>query len=203
MTIGKEVLYMNFPKLFIFDMDGLIFDTEKFAYKVWKITGEKFGFQMTEEQFNQLRGMTEEDIIKRVQEFFNGNEEVPIWRRFMKTTRNQLIDEIQTVYKMVGLDSLLDFLKRKGIKLALASSNDKKTIQKYLKFENMEDVFDYIVSGEDVEKGKPHPDIFLKVCNDLSVPAKEAIVLEDSKNGVKAAIDGGISVFWVYEKKMQ
>jgi beta-phosphoglucomutase-like phosphatase (HAD superfamily) len=88
-------------------------------------------------------------------------------------------------------------LKENNILIAVASSSDKAVIERYLKLESLEGLFDAIISGDMVAHGKPNPEVFLKACEELKVSPKDAVVLEDSVVGVKASKNAGIDVFLI------
>lgn len=93
---------------------------------------------------------------------------------------------------MEGVTELLDILDERKIKKCVASSSSLETIQRYLTMTNLKDRFDFYMSGDEVERGKPHPDIFLEACQRADESPEVAIVLEDSPNGLRAAYRAGI-----------
>ena len=101
------------------------------------------------------------------------------------------------VYKKKGLLELLEFLKKNNFIIALASSTSREKIEYYCKIEDMPNVFDIIVAGDEVHTGKPNPEIFLKACEKANVLPEHALVLEDSIVGIKAALKGNITPFLI------
>ncbi|MBE6081920.1 MULTISPECIES: HAD family hydrolase [Tissierellales] len=183
--------------LTIFDMDGLMFDTERISYEAWKVAAEKYKFEISSETYEGLICKTEEDLLKELRYIYGEAAPINEWRNYMKKVRGEIIDKNKTVRKKKGLDSLINFLRNKDIKIAVASSSYRKTVEKYLKLENLTDHIDIIVSGDEVLNGKPNPEILLKACSKANVDTSKALVLEDSLPGIKAAKNAGINVFLV------
>lgn len=96
-----------------------------------------------------------------------------------------------------GLYELLDFLKKNKIKIALATSSSRAVANKYLELAGIDSYFNAKVFGDEVSKGKPDPEIFLKALAKLQLTCDESIVLEDSKNGINAALSAGIRPLWI------
>ena len=190
---------MRFPSLVIFDMDGLMFDTEELAGIAWEKAGKHFGFEIDRSITAQFVGMKNESIIKSMIDIYG--EEAPVleWRKFMKARKHELEDELmyKESFKKKGLISLLDYLKSEKILIAVASSSEKNIIDKFLKVSDTSKYIDYIVSGDEVVNGKPDPEVFLTACKKADVSPDEAIVLEDSPAGINAAKSAEIPCFWV------
>ncbi|MGB7606642.1 MAG: HAD family phosphatase [Lutisporaceae bacterium] len=180
----------------IFDMDGLMFDTEKMAFEGWKQAGKSAGFDITDEIILASIGRTKVDTEKIMKQHFG--EAFPYTE-----LRNQRVIYSQNYIKSngmpikLGLLKLLDFLNEKGIKTAVATSSDRIRTEENLKCCNILDKFDNIVCGEEVERGKPEPDIFLLAAKKLGFRPAECIVLEDSENGIKAAYKAGMRTIMI------
>ncbi|MGX7031449.1 HAD family hydrolase [Vagococcus zengguangii] len=183
--------------LIIFDMDGLIFDTGRLAYASYLDAAKKFDFELKPEVYYYLTGRTEEDIRIEMKNIYNRSDEVELWRDYINQTKEEILLKEKRVYKKRGLIELLSYLKNNNYLIALASSASRQKIDYYFELEELsQQLFDTIVSGDDVVKGKPEPEIFLKACEILDVSPGNAIVLEDSTEGLKAANRAGI--FSVY-----
>lgn len=186
---------MNFPKAVIFDMDGLMFDTENITSKAWKEVARKENFYINDEIIQNFVGLTNKDIIKKMQVFYDLDDPIVYWRKQVLVSKKKLLQE-RTSYETFlkkGLLSLLEYLHKKGIKLAVASSSDKKDIDYLLKRTSISSFFLTVVSGEEVLYGKPHPEIFLKASEKLDVDAVDSWVLEDSPSGIEAAVSSGMT----------
>lgn len=180
------------PKLVIFDMDGLMFETGRLAYSAYLQSAERYNYEMIHDVYYYLTGRTESSIIERMKELYGENNDVFAWRKEMVKNKAIVLEKQKRVYKKKGLLELLSYLKGHHIKYALASSTKRDIIEQYLIYEGMEDYFAYIVSGDEVKNGKPNPEIFLKACDKAHVKKEYAMVLEDSMVGIKAANSAGI-----------
>jgi HAD superfamily hydrolase (TIGR01509 family) len=173
-------------KLVIFDMDGLLFDTEWPSFQALKEAVERRGFTFTIENYKQLIGLAHGKSMEVMQQMYGGKlpyEEIMI--DYRKRFKEILANDGVGIKR--GAIKLLDALDQRGIKKCIASSSARETIASYLKLTGLEDRFDFYISGNEVKKGKPHPDIFLEACKIAGEPVESALVLEDSLNGLKAA----------------
>jgi HAD superfamily hydrolase (TIGR01509 family) len=178
-------------KLVIFDMDGLLFDTEKPSFRALKEASEKRGFNFTLEHYKQVMGMPHGKSREALEKMFEGkfSYEVMIGE-YRERFKKILADE--GIGVKPGVKQLLDAIDERGMKKCIASSSARETIAAYLKQTGLEDRFDFYISGNEVKNGKPYPDIFLEACKIAGEPVESAIVLEDSLNGLKAACAAGI-----------
>jgi len=178
-------------KLVIFDMDGLLFDTERIAYRVFKDTMAKYNYNFTMDIYKNMIGLRPEDDEILLKEIYG--EDIPLGKIKKEYSQNfnQVINT-EGVPVKAGALQLLDELDRQKIKRCIASSSPRSAIEKYVKINNLQGRFDFFLSGEEVAEGKPHPDIFLKACSLAGVKTEEAIVLEDSFNGFLSAYRANI-----------
>lgn len=178
-------------KTIIFDMDGLMFDTEKLWLKCFKETGKEMGYNLSFELHDKTIGANKnimEKILK--EELGNGFPFEEFYDKYIDLMTKTINKE--GVKPKKGLIELLDYLNNNNYILAIASSTKKETIKKHLEKNNIEGkIFKVIVSGENITNGKPAPDIFIETCKKLSINPNEVIVLEDSNNGIKAAYTAG------------
>ncbi|MFR3731372.1 MAG: HAD family hydrolase [Enterococcus sp.] len=114
-----------------------------------------------------------------------------------ESSERSVLAEEKRVFKKPGLLDLLEALKKQDCLIAVASSSSKEKIKAYFEMEQMPDWFDTVVSGDQVRKGKPDPEIFLTACQHLGVKPEEALVLEDSLAGIKAAKQAEIPAFLI------
>lgn len=187
-------------QLVIFDMDGLMFDTERINFESWMQVARKYGFDFDEPLHSSFIGIRENDIHTYLETIYGVESDIASWRKEVKQTQADYIRTNQTVHMKKGLLDLLDFLDEQGIQKAVASSSSLEMINYYLTLENLTHRFDFVVSGEQVENGKPAPDIFLYACEKAGVSPTEAMVLEDSRNGLKAAKAAGIQNVFVPDR---
>ena len=188
-------------KAVIFDMDGVIFDTERVYLEIWKSVFEKYGYKMTKELYITVMGTGRKNVIKTFLENFG--DDLPIEKMYEEKD-NQLfyIIENQGIPLKKGVKELFSMLKEKNYKIALATSAKRERVEKQIKDKWLKESFDAIVCGDDVEKGKPSPDIFLKAAKEIDVEPENCFVVEDSPAGIKAAFSGGMKGIHVEDLKV-
>lgn len=183
-------------KAVIFDMDGLMVDTEPVGNMICVESNKKFGYVITENMLFDLIGRNVQSAKLYFKEVFGDDYPYDEIRKENARLRKEYYKTHKIEVKP-GLYQLLDYLKNSGIKMAVASSTVSETVLKNLKDIHVEHYFDCIIGGEQIENGKPAPDIFLKALELLDVKNNEAVVLEDSKNGILASFDAGIPVICI------
>ena len=185
----------------IFDLDGLLADTEIISLKVYQELLENFGIPFTEETYSrEYSGHREEENVQR----FLDTYDLP-WN-FDQTLEKVYELEARILAKGVnlkkGAKNLLAFLQREGIPIALATSSVESRARMILDSNGILSLFDHLVFAKDVKRSKPYPDIFLKACSDLNVLPENCLVLEDSEAGIEAASRAGIPVICIPDLKM-
>lgn len=188
---------MEKPELVIFDMDGLMFDTGQIAYRAYLEGAKHFDFTVNQSVYYYLTGRRDPEIREGMKELYGKDAPISEWRDKIILIREKILSDEKRVYKKKGLLELLEFLKKNHYKTALASSSSREKIEYYFKIEDMPDVFDVIVAGDEIHTGKPNPEIFLKACEKANVIPEHALVLEDSVVGIEAALQGNIRPFLV------
>lgn len=174
-------------KLVIFDMDGLMFDTERVNCQAFHQVVRRMGYEPTMQQYLQLIGLSKKDTVEAYRRFYGAKTDAEqIYYEVGKEAKQ--IRDIEGVPVKDGLYGLLDVLEAFGIEKAVASSSSKDVIEHCLKDSHIFNRMQYIISAQQVSRGKPFPDIFLQVCEQAGCQPEEAVVLEDSVNGLKAAI---------------
>jgi len=176
---------MYLPEAIIFDLDGLMFDTELLGLDAWLYTGKKMNLNITKGLALKTIGVswvkTKEMFFIELGEFDFENARM-IWQEYI----NNYIEKNGVPVKP-GLLELLSFLEENKIKRAIATSSLYESVMFYLIKAGIGERFGAIVTGEMVAHGKPAPDIFLRAAELLKVNPRECIVLEDSIYGIKAA----------------
>ena len=180
----------------IFDMDGTLLDTQKIYMPAWKWAGEIQGFSDMDKTALLMCGTNEVGSTKYLKDHFPTLDIVKF-----KADAEDYVNENLTIRYKEGVKETLDFLKEKGIKLGLASGTSREKAIKRLNFVNALDYFDVTVCGNEVENGKPAPDIFLKAANLLGAKPEECIVFEDSDNGIKSGYNAGMKVIGIPDVK--
>lgn len=174
----------------IFDMDGLMFDTEQLSSIFWKQTGEQFGMEIPVEFVNSFRGRNPAAIKRAFLEKYGEDLDYGSFIELRMRLQYDYVREIGVPIKK-GLIELLNYLKEKGIRTAVATSTERKLAGTMLERAKVREYFDAFVFGDMVEKSKPHPDVFVKAAEEIGVPIGECLVLEDSIAGVKAGKAAG------------
>lgn len=180
-------------KLVIFDMDGLMFATEQVNYRAFTEIVKEEGYEPTFEQFTGFLGMNARDIQKKYYSYYGENVDAEGIYKKVGQRAKQIIRK-EGVPEKAGLRQLLKVVKEKELLAAVASGSDTEVIKEYLERTGLTPYFDMVLSSKEVKRGKPYPDIFLEICQQLNVKTEETLVLEDSANGVQAALAGNFSV---------
>lgn len=174
----------------LFDMDGLVLDTEKLYCRFWMEAANALGYPMTMEQALGMRSLNRGLGEAKLKSYFG--EQVSY--EAVRNKRMELMDayiEKEGVQTKPGICELLQFLEEKKIKTAIATSSPIERTIKYLTSVGLENRFDKLISGYMVEKGKPEPDIYLYAARELGLQPENCLVLEDSPTGILAAYRAG------------
>lgn len=174
----------------IFDMDGLMIDSEKIVYESWQSVMDNLGYKYNLEIFKKTIGLKAEETEKLYHKIYGEKFDYPpkrdkVRQMFLDTT------EKYGVPVKKGLVTLINFLKANNITLAVATSTSKPTAEKTLKRAKLYDYFDEFVFGSDVKNSKPHPEAFLTASKRLMLAPSECVAFEDSINGIKSANAAG------------
>ena len=184
-------------KAVLFDMDGLMVDTESLSTEAFINSAKAQGYNMNKEETLKVLGFTKANIYQFWIDYFQGTN----------VDGKKLVDDhyeyIENVLYTVGpekmpyVEELLKYLRENNYKIAVASSSDTADIKNNLEKTKLEKYIDEIASGAEVENGKPAPDVFLLAAERLDVDPKDCLILEDSKAGIKAGKASGAMVFMV------
>jgi len=182
-------------RLIIFDMDGLMFDTEPLYYKANQKTADRIGLPFDYAFYEKYIGASEKDFFNAMYQSFD-KEKV---ERFITDSTADLKDVLFAAppVKKKGLVDLLDYLKSNEYKMVVASSSEREVVKALLVSAEVSDYFDGVVGGDDVTHSKPHPEIFIKASTLAGENLSNVLVLEDSVNGIKAANAAGFPVVMV------
>lgn len=179
-------------KAVIFDMDGLMLDSEKETFIAFQEVLVQYNETMDLEFYKTMLGKPERDNVSKLQERYPSLDILKLFKETYKHLEIKFSEECIPLKK--GLIDLLQFLKENNIKTMIATSSLRVRLNRIIKQANIEKYFNDTISGDEVTFGKPNPEIFLTACSRLGVDPTEAIVLEDSMAGITAAYDGGIPV---------
>ena len=182
---------MNAINAVVFDMDGVIFDSEKLVVECWVETANRYGVVGVEKMCKECLGLNRLAAKEKFLKHYGQDFPYDSYKQEMSDLYHKRAREGALVMKP-GVVELLTFLKENDIKIALASSTRKQVVTWELTYAGIIDYFDEIVCGDMVSKSKPDPEIFLKACELLEVEPHEAFAIEDSYNGIRAAYAGGL-----------
>jgi beta-phosphoglucomutase len=187
-------------KACLFDLDGVLVDTAIYHFQAWKMLGENFNYQLTEEQNEQLKGVSRVESLNRILDwaaYSATDEQKEAWLKEKNDNYLQLISNMNPSEILPGVVDFLGQIKADGYKIALGSAS--KNAEIILEKTGLMPWFDLIIDGNKVSKSKPDPEVFLKGAEGLGFSPAECIVFEDAQAGVEAAINGGMKVIGIGE----
>ncbi|HEU4495631.1 MAG TPA: HAD family hydrolase [Flavobacterium sp.] len=179
-------------KTVIFDMDGVIVDTEPVHRYAYFHHFDELDIAVSDEMFASFTGNSTRNVFQKLKEIFNLEHEVESLIQRKRNIFNDAFDTKKDLHLLDGVENLIKDLHQNGLQLIVASSASKVTIDRVFKRFQLHRYFSDIVSGEDFPKSKPHPAIFEHAASLSAAPKKECIVIEDSANGIEAAVAAGI-----------
>lgn len=186
-------------KLVIFDMDGLMIDSEKVTYSFYDEVMHERGYPFSLEMYKNFLGKNRVKVMRLLIEYYGESFPVQeIWDDIHLRVQNALK---QHVPLKKGLIELLTYLKEHDYKIMVATSSDRWRVNEIFSSAKIESYFDDVICGNEVSKGKPDPEIFLTACKKAKVSPQEALVLEDSESGILAAYAGTIDVICIPDMK--
>lgn len=187
-------------KAIIFDMDGLMIDSERVTFECYQERLKDMNLTMDEEFYKTLLGKPIKGIYQRFYDVY-GND-FPI-ENVIQDVHQLMAERFETegVPVKKGLVELLHYLKDNNYKTIVATSSNRDRVDKILAQAKITEFFDDSICGDEVTKGKPNPEVFLKSCQKLGVNVDEVIVLEDSEAGIQASYDANIKVICIPDMK--
>lgn len=186
MKIGKHEI-----KLIIFDMDGLMFDTERLIYRIQKELGRKYNYEISESIFKKTIGLNSKKTGHIYKKYFgDGFPHEEILNEQRRIERDYILSKGAPIKE--GLYELLDYIKSIKLKTALVTSSERIKMELLLDQSDTKRYFDVITCGDEITSGKPDPEIFLKTAQKINCLPENCMVLEDSENGIIAAYKAGM-----------
>ncbi len=178
-------------KAVIFDLDGIIIDSEPWQKKAFDRTLKPYGINLTEEEFAKLIGIRTYENFVYLKQKYN----LPLSPEELTGIKNKYYNEIlrKEIVPREGLIELLDYLFPKYM-LSIASGSIRNDVMTVLRLLNIERYFKLVLTGDEIKNGKPDPEIFIKTSEKLGVSSELCIVIEDSENGVNSAKEAGMAV---------
>lgn len=174
----------------IFDMDGVLVDSEKLYMRFWREACAAYGFELTKEMALSLRSNSPEAAIPKFFAWFGEKADYHEIRGLRRKLMAEYIDA-NGVNLKDGAAEILDFLKGKEIKTALATASPVKRAMHYLSPYGLFEKFDAVISGADIARSKPAPDIYLAAAKALALPPERCMAVEDSPSGILSAKTAG------------
>ena len=170
----------------IFDLDGVIIDSQPIYFKVEKELFKELNLKISEKEHHSFVGVSMQDMWKVLKQKKKKKKSVEL---LVKNHKNRMLNYFRTkpLKAIANVEKLIKYFYKNHYKLALASSSARELIEIILRSLNLKSYFPIITSGEEFENGKPAPDIFLKTVNLLNCENDRCVVIEDSSNGVLAA----------------
>ncbi len=190
-------------KACLFDLDGVLVDTAIYHYQAWKRLANAMGFDFTEEQNEQLKGVSRVESLEKILTWGNITKTTAEKAELAAQKNNWYVEMITKMTPDEVLPGTLVFLtaiKEAGYKLALGSASKNSAL--ILERTNLAHFFDEIVDGNRVTKSKPDPEVFIKGAELLNVPVKQCVVFEDAVAGIEAAKAGGMKAIGIGKKSI-
>lgn len=180
----------------VFDMDGLMFDTEALIQRTWDIVGPRIGYGKMSHNIYHTLGMNAARRKRYFQDTYG--EDFP-FETFTDNYRKEyyLYIEEKGVPIKKGLFEVLEWMKANELKLALATGSSEASATALLKKAGCYEYFDYRIYGNMITKSKPDPEIYIKACEGLGIPCEEAVALEDSPYGLESAVNAGLMAIMI------
>ncbi len=187
-------------KAVIFDMDGLMINSERVTYECYQKVLNKMGLTMSEDFYKTLLGKTLPTAFQLMYDEYGKDFPMQDVLDDVHALMNDIFDKEGVPLKK-GLIELLTYLKDNQYKTIVATSSTRKRVDHLLGIADVMKYYDNSICGDEVTHGKPHPEVFLKACEKLGVQPSEAIVLEDSEAGIQAAYNAQIPVICIPDMK--
>ena len=178
----------------IFDMDGLMFDTERLYQTIWNEFAQARGITLGEGFAREIGGTSGDLLRSVIVKYYHTEDPDGLFAQVLEEARRRLR---QSVPLKPGLSELLDYLRENHVTLAVASSSPIDLIRSNLRVSECEPYFDQVISGHGLKRCKPFPDVFLNAAEELRLPPADCYVLEDSINGVLAGLAAGCTTIMV------
>lgn len=193
------IVELESRKAILIDMDGTIVDSHPILIQVYLDFMNKMGVEGSEEEFQELVGPSLPEVVVILRERYG----IDISTEDLVGRYHQSLETVYTG-KLELFDGVVEFLayvKEKGMKVALVTSATQQLAHKFIVAQEIDSFFDCVVTPND-GKGKPAPDIYLRALEEVGCRAGEAVVIEDSPNGVQAAVSAGIATLHIFDTKL-
>ncbi|KPA51568.1 CbbY [Photobacterium leiognathi subsp. mandapamensis] len=183
---------------FIFDMDGLLLDTERVCMNVFKQTCQDFNLPYLETAYLNIIGRNEAGVEEVLCASYGDTMDYPVFRQQWKQTYLNIVEN-QAIPIKDGVIELLQWLQQQQIPMVVATSTNKQLALKKLELAGLSSFFSTVTAGDEVSKGKPDPEIYLLAAKRLNVKPELCLAFEDSNNGITAAIAANMHAFQIID----
>ena len=185
-------------KAIIFDMDGVILDSESISDITWRKAAEEKGLTVNDEILNACRGSNKNDTIQTLKKYYGSDFDSEAFLERTSILFHE-IEEKDGIPLLPYAKEILSYLKTR-YRLALASSTRGPTVERQLRAAGVIDFFETRTTGEMVEHSKPNPEIYLMACKSIGVNPEDCVAIEDSLNGIRSAYAAGLKPIMVIDK---
>ncbi|MBY5945001.1 HAD family hydrolase [Photobacterium rosenbergii] len=186
---------MKEVKAVLFDMDGLIFDTEGLYKACWQYAAEEQDLVITDADYQSFIGVQDVECERRVAKMFG--DDIDLTRFCQVRDAMFKAEQDKGIPYKLGFAELFAEIKQKGLKCALVTSSPRDKVEHHFAGSDYISQFDVMVTAEDVENGKPAPDCYLMASNQLDIAPANCLVLEDSNNGMRSGLDAGCQAIMI------
>lgn len=173
----------------IFDMDGVLVDNLEYHIRAWQQLGSEQGRKLSRESIRRVFGQRNDEMIRSLFDSSLSRDVLVLYAARKEEIYRALMAPALT--PVPGLPGLLDGLREAGMRTAVATSGPRENAHLVLDGLDLRRYFDAVVTGDDVSRSKPHPDIFLLAARRLGLPPEQCVVFEDSSSGIEAAARAG------------
>lgn len=178
-------------KAVIFDMDGVLFDTERLCMESWTVVAGERNMPDMEVFFPRCIGRNTADTRRLFAEFYGEAYDYEEFRKLASAWFHKAIEKNGAPIKK-GVREILEYLRRGGYPIGLATSTSRLSVEELLERAGIRRYFQTLTTGDMVEHSKPRPDIYLMACESLGAAPAQTMAVEDSPNGIRAAYDAGM-----------
>lgn len=176
----------------IFDMDGVIVDTEPVHHYAYYQHFKQLNIEVSHDLYTSFTGNSTKNVYQKIKDIFGVEGEIHDLVQTKRNLFNDAFDTKEDLFLLDGVEDLIQQLHLKGKQLILASSASKVTIERVFNRFNLHPYFSHIVSGEDFPQSKPNPAIFIEAVRLSNSSKEQCIIIEDSTNGIQAAKAAGV-----------
>ena len=180
----------------VFDVDGVLFDTERLTQQTWKAVSREMGWPQVGEAYLEFVGRNRTDIFRKMVELFGAEFPKEVFMKVCSAYSQARMERYGVPIKP-GVRELLAFLKERGIPTALATSTGRPRTERRLEMTGLAPYFSAVITGDQVVHSKPDPEIYLLACEALGTAPEHTLAIEDSRNGILSASRAGMQVIMV------